>query len=189
MLNLRLVFGVLLAFFLLSCNSDKKDDDSQVQIQNSQSSEPVLSASATRNLSLKFQNKEDLFISINDSVLEFDNKQKATLFVFFTTWCAPCNALIPHLNNLQEKYKDNFQIFGILLEKKGDVKLDEFMQRYKINYDIAIGESNFDLATVVGGVNALPLMMLYGSDAKLMNTYLGLIPQEMLDIDIQKAIN
>ena len=96
--------------------------------------------------------------------------------------------MTPHLNKLQEKYKDNFVIIGVLLEEKDKVSFDSFLQTHKINYPIALGEGNYLLAKSIGGVSALPVMILYASDGRLINHYLGVIPQEMLDIDIQKAI-
>ncbi|ELZ6688702.1 TlpA family protein disulfide reductase, partial [Campylobacter coli] len=44
------------------------------------------------------------------------------------------------------------------------------------------------LAKILGGVNGIPTMFLYDKNSQLINQYLGLIPEEMLEIDIQKAI-
>ena len=96
--------------------------------------------------------------------------------------------MIPHLNKLQEKYKDNFVIIGVLLEEKTPSELAGFLNSAQIAYPIAQGEGNYLLAKSIGGVNALPVMILYSSDGRQVNHYLGIIPQEMLDIDIQKAI-
>lgn len=195
-----IVIAIGFGAFFAACNSDEKDTDTQASFQNdAQSSaqdsvqgarsEASLSASAIKNVNLKIKDNEDLFIRINDSKFEFDNEQKATLFVFFTTWCVPCNALVPHLNNLQSKYKDSFRIIAVPLEKSSETTLNDFISKYGVKYDIAIGESNFDLATAAGGVSVLPNILLYGSNGAFINQYLGLIPEEMLDIDIQKAIN
>ena len=81
-----------------------------------------------------------------------------------------------------------FVIIGVLLEEKDKISFDSFLQTHKINYPIALGEGNYLLAKSIGGVSALPVMILYASDGRLINHYLGVIPQEMLDIDIQKAI-
>ncbi len=186
---LKLFLMMFFVIFFISCSNDESGEKTSLQPSSTPSSEPSLSASALKNVNLKIKDNEDLFITINNAKFEFDNEQKATLFVFFTTWCVPCNALVPHLNNLQNKYKDSFKVIGVLLEKKDEATLNEFINKYKINYDLAIGESNFDLATALGGVNALPTMLLYGSNGAFINQYLGLIPEEMLDIDIQKAIN
>lgn len=177
---LRFFLLFLLCFFV-ACES-KKDEDLNTTRHSS------LSQGEKLNFSLIFDNGTEFFIKADQQKLEFDGGQKAVMFVFFTTWCNPCNALIPHLNNLQEKYKDHFTIIGILLEEKDKAEFERFKQIYKINYPIALGEGNYLLAKSIGGVNALPVMLLYSSDGKLINHYLGIIPQEMLDIDIQKAM-
>lgn len=179
-----MILRVFLLFFLcffVACDS-KKDEDLNVTRHSS------LSQGEKLSFSLVFNDGAEFFIKADKQKLEFDGNQKATLFVFFTSWCNPCTALIPHLNKLQEKYKDNFTIIGVLLEEKDKKSLDDFLQIHKINYPIAVGEGNYLLAKSVGGINALPVMLLYASDGKLINHYLGVIPQEMLDIDIQKAI-
>lgn len=175
------VFLLFLLCFFMACES-KKDEDVNVTTHSS------LSQGEKLSFSLSFNDSRELFIKADQQKLSFDNEQKATLFVFFTTWCNPCTALIPHLNKLQEKYKDSFTIIGVLLEEKDKSALDEFVQTHHINYPLSLGEGNYLLAKSIGGVNALPVMLLYASDGRLINHYIGVIPQEMLDIDIQKAI-
>ena len=177
---LRFFLCILLCFFM-GCEK-KKDEDLNVTQHSS------LSQGEKINFSLILNDGRELFIRADKQKIEFDSQQKATLFVFFTTWCNPCIAQMPHLNKLQEKYKDNFIIVAILLEEKDKNSLDSFMQTHAMNYPVALGEGNYLLAKSVGGVNALPTMLLYSSEGKLINHYLGVIPQEMLDIDIQKAI-
>lgn len=175
------VFLLFLLCFFVGCDNKKEEDLNATRSSSLEQGERL-------NFSLIFNDGREFFIKADHQKLQFDNEQKATLFVFFTTWCKPCNALIPHLNTLQDKYKDSFTIVGVLLENKGKNELDEFVKLYKINYPIALGEGNYLLAKSIGGVSALPVMLLYSSDGKLINHYLGIIPQEMLDIDIQKAI-
>lgn len=42
-----------------------------------------------------------------------DTEGKFVLIDFWATWCGPCRAYIPTLNNLQEKYADKIAIIGI----------------------------------------------------------------------------
>ncbi|NDJ27901.1 TlpA family protein disulfide reductase [Campylobacter sp. MIT 12-8780] len=178
---MRIFITLFLALFLISCSSDDKDE------QNASS---LLSwgQGNKQSFDLKLNNGENLFIKSNEGKLEFVSNDKATLFVFFTTWCAPCLAEIPHLNKLQEKYQDNFNIIGILLEDKNSNEVSNFINEKQISFKVALGEPNFTFAQSVGGVNAIPTMILYSSSGELVGQYLGIIPQEMLDIDIQKAI-
>lgn len=49
-------------------------------------------------------------------------------------------------------------------------------------------KQNAIFSDAVGGVKAIPTMFLYDKNGKLIQTYVGIVPEEMLDVDIQKAI-
>ena len=136
---------------------------------------------------IKIIAKEDgiEFKDINSSVVMID---------FFATWCPPCKAEIPHLVNLQDKYKKRFKIVGILLEKNknlGDLK--RFLDEYKINYFVSKSADNFELAKIVyAAVQAprdmpIPLMVMF-KNGKYVTHYLGAVPEEMIETDIKKAL-
>ncbi|TQR61096.1 TlpA family protein disulfide reductase [Campylobacter troglodytis] len=178
---LRVFLLFLLLYFFAACEGKKSEDD----LNATRSSE--LKQDEKLNFSLILNSGKEIFIKSERQRLEFDTEDRAVLFVFFTTWCKPCNAMIPHLNKLQEKYKESFVIVGVLLEEKEANELNDFLNSNKISYPIAQGDGNYLLAKSIGGINALPVMVLYSNEGKLINHYLGIIPQEMLDIDIQKA--
>lgn len=116
-------------------------------------------------------------------------KGKAVLVNFFATWCPPCKAEIPHLNNLQEKYKDSFVIVSPLLEKgKDSVEIINFMKEFEINYNVSISSENYALAESFGGVKSIPTMYLLNKDGKIIQKYVGIVPEEMMEIDIKRAI-
>lgn len=178
-----LIFVLIIGFFI-ACGDNKEEHQNDVNI----STQTNLSQGDEVNFNLNLINGESFFIKKDNEKLQLDDKGKATLFVFFTTWCAPCIAEIPHLNKLQEKYKDQFNIVGVLLEDKNNEELKTFIEKNQILYKIANGENNYLLAKVLGGVNGIPTMFLFDKNSKLINQYLGLIPEEMLEIEIQKAI-
>ncbi|MBZ7963924.1 MULTISPECIES: TlpA family protein disulfide reductase [Campylobacter] len=174
----------LMICFFVGCSNDKqkdKDENTSVNIEaNLEQGEDV-------NFDIHLIDGNSISVQKSNEKITFDT-DKATLFVFFTTWCTPCVAEIPYLNNLQNKYKDQINIVGVLLEDKSDEDIKAFKDKNKIVYEIANGENNYLLAKSLGGVNGIPTMFLYDKYSKLINEYLGLIPQEMLEIDIQKAV-
>jgi thiol-disulfide isomerase/thioredoxin len=116
-------------------------------------------------------------------------ENKIVLVNFFTTWCPPCKAEIPHLVNLQEKYKDNFVIISVLLEEnKSNEEINSFVKYNNINYVITNSLENFKLAQSAGGVKNIPLMFLYDKNGKYSTHYVGAIPEEMIDADIKKVL-
>lgn len=64
-----------------------------------------------------------------------DTEGKFVLIDFWATWCGPCRAYIPALNNIQKKYEDKIVIIGISDEA---VEKVEAFNNPKINYFEAI---------------------------------------------------
>lgn len=64
-----------------------------------------------------------------------DLKGKFVLIDFWATWCGPCRAYIPTLNDLQKKYADQLVIIGVSDEPKEKV---EAFNNPKITYSEAI---------------------------------------------------
>lgn len=59
---------------------------------------------------------------------------KFVLIDFWATWCGPCRASIPHLNQLQSKFKDKLVVIGLTDEPLATVKA---MKSPKIEYAVA----------------------------------------------------
>lgn len=53
------------------------------------------------------------FLKNKPSELSFNNKYK--VLEFWASWCAPCLAAVPHINELQDKFKDNKELVFISL--------------------------------------------------------------------------
>ncbi|KQM74977.1 alkyl hydroperoxide reductase [Pedobacter sp. Leaf216] len=64
-----------------------------------------------------------------------DTKGKFVLIDFWATWCGPCRAYIPTLNDIQKKYADKLVIIGVSDET---VEKVEAFNNPKINYFEAI---------------------------------------------------
>ncbi len=64
-----------------------------------------------------------------------DTKGKFVLIDFWATWCGPCRAYIPTLNDLQKKYADKLVIIGV--SDEAEEKVAAF-DNPKINYFEAI---------------------------------------------------
>ena len=64
------------------------------------------------------------------------------------TWCAPCRASIPHLNHLQESYRDKgLKVVGIAMEQAETIEerratLQSFLEANEVNYDCLLGDAS-----------------------------------------------
>jgi thiol-disulfide isomerase/thioredoxin len=121
-------------------------------------------------------------------------EDKVILFDIFATWCPPCRAAAPNLTSLQNKYKDDIKIMGILIEEE---KTTEYVQRfvdtYGAEYTISNAEDNRDLSRAiattidVGQSFPIPLMVMYYK-GNYINHYIGAVPEEMIESDIRRVL-
>lgn len=176
----NLFFIISIATLFLGCESKSEDstDNEKTIIKN-------ITKYSVNRIDSKILN-----IDIKDKKLKVDEiKDKIILLNFFATWCPPCKAEIPHLINLKNKYKDKFEIISANLGDKNaklndNTTLIEFANEYNINYIITNSENNFKMADALGGVKTIPTMFLFDLDGNLVQKYIGIVPQEMLETDI-----
>ena len=117
-------------------------------------------------------------------------EDKIVLLDFFATWCPPCRAEIPHLINLQNRYKGKIQILSILLEEDKDNRdLISFSKKYQFNFPILNSKENFLLAQALGGIRSLPTLVMYDRHGNYFTHYVGAVPEEMIEADIKKAMD
>lgn len=189
-MKVKIIFLSIFLLLYVACNDSNEKDNKSDSTEESVAVKDDFNYLV--NFNLNFYNSNEVFEiqrknkNTNDLKLSTD---KVVIFNFFTTWCEPCVAEIPHLNNLAQKYGDNIKIIGVLLEDdKSKEELDKFIKENNINYDIAIGDNNYTLVKVLNNVDSIPHIALYDKNGKNINNYIGIIYEEMLDIDIQKVL-
>ena len=66
---------------------------------------------------------------------------KPMIVEFWATWCPPCRASIPHLNEVYKKYKDKgLVVVGITDEN--DNLVEKFMKQVPMEYSVAQDKGN-----------------------------------------------
>ena len=168
--------------FWSGCSSESKKQEAQEK--------PSKEAVKNEKITLTSIDGKEIIVTPTEKGFLFSGyENKIVLVNFFTTWCPPCKAEIPHLNNLQEKYKENFIIISILLEEnKSNEEIASFIKYNAIQYPITNSPENFKFAKSVGGVKNIPLMFLYDKNGNYSTHYVGAVPEEMIDADIKKVL-
>lgn len=109
-------------------------------------------------------------------------KGKVVLLNFWATWCPPCKKEMPTLNRLYEMYQKDFVIIGILYEKnKNSQELSKFMSDYNMKFPVTVSEENFRMAKAFDDVRKIPESFMYGKDGKLLEKFVGEIPEEAIE--------
>ncbi|MDX1808343.1 MAG: TlpA disulfide reductase family protein [Sulfurospirillaceae bacterium] len=178
---------ILVPIIFTACSNDKKETKAADQNSSIQKTE---NGTVNKSITLKDVNGQTIIATKTKNGFTFSNaKDQVVLICFFATWCPPCKAEIPHLVNLQEKYKGKLKIIGILLEKnKDNDEIKNFINYHAINYTITNGEGNYELTDMVGGVKSIPFMIMYDKKGNYSTHYLGAIPEEMIDTDIENTL-
>jgi len=127
--------------------------------------------------------------------IDFKNiPQKIVVLNFFSKNCQPCLGQFPYLSDLQNKYRDDLFLMGILLDSKMDQKeLQAFATEKHALFFLADSEQNSRLVdTVAKQLNiknlVLPLTVIY-KEGNYYIHYEGAAPIEMIESDITQALD
>jgi len=190
-------FYLLLTIIILSSTAYSDESLQKREIQQ----EPTIkkeNKSATKEYSFAFENLHNQLsiITMKDDIYSFPNiKQPIVMISLFSTWCPPCRGQIPHLANLQKKFKEHFFIIGALVYD--DIQKNEFakfMIAQKALFFISTSqEENLRFAKMITPKLQLkkdfpmPLMIVFYK-GKYFTHYEGSMPEEMIQSDIEQLL-
>lgn len=180
--------AIIFIALLLFTGCGKKDETKQT---NETQTQTVKEEKAAANV-IHLKTTQDQVIkltALENGILFDDYKGKVVLLSFFATWCPPCITEIPHLNAIQNDFKEKVQIVAILLEEsKTNSEIEVFIQNHKINYPVTNCRDNFILSEALGGIRSLPTLVIYDKNGNYHEHFVGAVPQEMIEEEIRKAL-
>jgi thiol-disulfide isomerase/thioredoxin len=100
-----------------------------------------------------------------EPVKEFE-KGKAYLVEFWATWCPPCRASIPHLNEIHNKYKDkNLVVVGQDCSENDEAGVEKFVKKMgdQMTYRVALDDKESTMAKTwlqAAGAEGIPTAFL-----------------------------
>ncbi len=110
---------------------------------------------------------------------------KVLLVNFWATWCPPCVAEMPELEQLQADHDSKgLQIVGIGIDSPTNIR--EFAEKHKITYPLLVGglqgtEVSRSFGNDAGG---LPFTVLIGADGSVKQTYMGRLDMQKVRADL-----
>lgn len=180
--------SIIFALFFIGCESKpQKAQEVQVtKVEEKKEKEILKSAKYT----LTTTTGEKISFEVSDGVLfSKELNGKMVLINFWATWCKPCIKEMPAFTYLQEKYKNDFTIIGVLFEKEKDQKeLEDFMKKYNVNFPVTVGDENFILGKAFDDIKMIPESFLYNKDGFFVEKFLGEIKKSKLESYIHTSI-
>jgi cytochrome c biogenesis protein CcmG/thiol:disulfide interchange protein DsbE len=112
-----------------------------------------------------------------------ESRGKVILLNFWATWCGPCRAEIPTLVKLQERYKDQLQIIGLVVDEDEEDPVRHVVTAEGINYPVAMAPT--EVRVQYGGITALPSVFVIDKEGRVVQKHVGLFNPALYETEIR----
>ena len=117
---------------------------------------------------------------------EKNTRGKYLVVNFWATWCTPCLKEIPALVKFYNENSGHVEILGLDFEPVDLPVIDDFTERFSINYPLVLFDKNNETEfTNFGEIVGMPTTLIYSPEGELLQTFMGEITIE----DLEKFIS
>ena len=111
---------------------------------------------------------------------------KVRVLDVWATWCMPCRAVIPQLNDLYERYRGRgLVVLGIAVDS-GPAEVLDFQREVPIRY--LNGMFNPDVEALIGQPTAVPTTYVIDRSGVVRRTFLGVVDVETLEAEVRRLL-
>ena len=123
----------------------------------------MLSCSTPATASASFSARD-----INGTIINTDDYLgKVVMLNFWATWCGPCLAEMPHLQKIQDKYKDDLVLISINVdEARNKSKVKPLIKSRGYTF-IVVYDSSRTLTAALNPQMTLPYNIIIGTDGNI----------------------
>jgi cytochrome c biogenesis protein CcmG/thiol:disulfide interchange protein DsbE len=112
---------------------------------------------------------------------------QVVLVNFWATWCAPCRAEMPLLEQMHQRHREaGFVVVGLAVDRVSTEAVRAFVQDRGVTYPIAHVGSEAE--QVFGGVRGYPTSFLLDRTGKIRHTVLGAIGPLSLEPAVRRLL-
>lgn len=115
-----------------------------------------------------------------------DFKGKVVFLNFWATWCPPCRAEIPILNDFYLKNKQKVEIIGVLVENFSLDQLVVAKKAFNISYIVTLVTG--DILKKYGPITSIPTTYIITPSGKVLTKHIGMLTPELLNKYFNEAL-
>ena len=109
-----------------------------------------------------------------------DFRGRPVVINLWATWCGPCRVEIPHLVELQQRYRDDLVIVGIDVLDEFD-RVPKFAESMKVNYPMLNGNNRKEVEEAYGPMWGLPTTVIVDRNGKVSKKHSGIATKEQFE--------
>jgi len=109
-----------------------------------------------------------------------DFKGRALILDFWATWCGPCRATIPHLNQLQERFAgQGLVVVGLSVDEEDAQSLRRFADRMGVKFRLGVADER--VLDQYGPIRSIPTTFFISRRGTVLRRVVGYIDPETLE--------
>lgn len=108
-----------------------------------------------------------------------DYRGKAVVLDFWATWCKPCRASMPHLNEMQDRYGTRLVVVGISVDDGGTSAVKRFTDELGIRFKVAMADER--VLDSYGPIRSIPTTFFINRTGEIERRVVGYIDRETLE--------
>jgi len=113
---------------------------------------------------------------------------KVVLVNVWATWCIPCRAEMPLLEQMWQRHRARgFLLLGLSVDRTGTAGVRRFLEEHDISYPVAIVGAEVEQA--FGGVRGIPTSFLLDRDGRIRHRVIGPLAAASLELAVRRLLD
>ncbi|MFH1841722.1 MAG: TlpA disulfide reductase family protein [bacterium] len=126
--------------------------------------------------------------SLNDlmgnAVTLSDLRGDVVIVDFWATWCGPCRRVMPHLQEIHDKFGEKgVTIVAVTLDKNPDRVVPPYLKQNKYSFTVVISDGT--VTTDYCGIESIPTTFVIAPDGRVFKQYTGAMHRSVYLSDIK----